>query len=84
MRNNIQQQIIEELEIRSLRYRLLEKKLIRNISIWEKHYKNNSTTELGAYILMKKIRVMKGNLHDAQQAMIDLEWNKQIYLNLNM
>jgi hypothetical protein len=81
MENLIQQQIIEEFEIRLLGYRLLEKKLIRSIKIWETHYKKNTSKNVGLFILMKKIRPKKEKLYDTQKALIDLEYNKQFYVN---
>ena len=81
MENKIQQ-ILEDLEISSLRYRLIEKRLIRSIKVWNNHYKSNISKPLGSYILIKKIRIRKESLCDTQKALIDLEWNKQIYLNL--
>jgi hypothetical protein len=81
MKNNIQQQILEELEIRSLYFKLNEKALQRSLKIWNKHYQNNLSKPLGTIILLKKIRVKNIFLFDTQRALIDLELNKQFYTN---
>jgi hypothetical protein len=81
MENTIQQQILEELEIRSLYFKLNEKALQRSLKIWNKHYQNNLSKPLGTIILLKKIRVKNNFLFDTQRALIDLELNKQFYTN---
>ena len=64
MENNIQQQILEELEIRSLYFKLNEKALQRSLKIWNKHYQNNLSKPLGTIILLKKIRVKNNFLFE--------------------